>query len=586
MDLLACYRKMNRPPPPPSQLLEREPSGGWGQALPSQVVVGLVLLVVFAAFVGVAAAPLGPGAGGALHLLLEWSAFVAAWLTAVLAVVQFRVQRDVSAPILAAGLAAAGTVDGFQALAASGLLPVGDLDGFLGWSWVLSRCYAVGIVVAGTLMARTSRRAASLLGFGTLGTAVLILAAMSWGLRAATLPPIHQSGWIARPSSAVPLLLLAFAGPLLLRHHRRVRGLFSHALLLSLIPLVAAEVLMASSAAHHDGAFHAAHVLKLVSYLVPFLGLAFAHVRSAQREREAMVELEGARRELLEKTWSLEASLSEQATTLQEARQAEDDAVALAWRLGRSNRELQSFAAVAAHDLQEPLRKLQAFSERFESRFGEQIPEGGRDYLARMNKSAARMHQLVGDLLSFSRVTTQARPFAEVDLDEVVDDVLDDLELRVQETGAVVDVGAMPVIRADALQIRQVLQNLIANALKFRKPDGAPEVRVSAQLLDESKSPIGTRSWQISVADNGIGFDEKYLDRIFEIFQRLHGRQDYEGTGIGLAICRKVVERHGGLLAASSRPGEGATFRLVLPLEPPPPSAAAAEDHMFTPESP
>ena len=561
-------------------LVEREPTGGWGSALPRVVVIGLVAVVLVASAAGVLAAPLDPQRGAALHELLEFFACLTAIFTAVLAVVHFQVQRDVTVPIVAAALAAAGTVDGVHAVAMTGLFDVRDVDGFVGWSWVLSRSYAVSVLLVGASLALVARRAERSLALGTFFTALGAVAGLFWLADAPTLASVHGSGWLARPPSLVPLGLLVAGVPILNRLHGRLRGLFSHALLVSLIPHVATEVMMGTSRAPYDGAFHAAHVLKVVAYLVPFVGLCLAHVRSGRRERAALLELEEARRQLLEKTWSLEASLLDQQAALEEARQAEDDAVALAWRLGRSNRELQRFAAVAAHDLQEPLRKLQAFSERLDRRFGAEIPEGARTYLERMNKSAARMHQLVADLLSFSRVTTQAKPFAEVDLEELVDDVLDDLELRIQETGARIHVTSLPVVQGDVGQLRQVLQNLISNALKFQKPEVPPTVRVSASLLDEERSPLGVTAWQISIADEGIGFDEKYLDRIFEIFQRLHGRDDYEGTGIGLAICRKVAERHGGLLGASSRPGEGATFRLVLPLEPPAPSAAAAEDHL------
>jgi len=237
--------------------------------------------------------------------------------------------------------------------------------------------------------------------------------------------------------------------------------------------------------------------------------------------------------------------------------------------LERSNRELQDFAFVASHDLQEPLRKIQAFGDRLRTVQGEKFDEQGRDYLNRMNNAAERMHTLINDLLTFSRVTTKAQPFESTDLSRIAKDVINDLETTIEQSGGKVTVAELPTIDADAFQMRQLMQNLIANALKFKKADTKPTVEVSSEVVDTSLSENednGGHLVSISVKDNGIGFDEKYLDRIFTPFQRLHGRNEYEGTGIGLAVCRKIAERHGGTLTAKSTPGEGSTFIATLPL--------------------
>jgi two-component system sensor kinase FixL len=235
----------------------------------------------------------------------------------------------------------------------------------------------------------------------------------------------------------------------------------------------------------------------------------------------------------------------------------------LAAQLQRSNRELQDFASVAAHDLQEPLRKILAFGDRLDERCGAALGEEGRDYLFRMQNAAERMRQLIDDLLVFSRVTTRGQPFAPVDLSVVAHQVLSDLDVTIEKTAGRVEIGPLPTIEADATQMRQLLQNLIGNALKFRRPEEPPRVRVAAELID------GGAQCRLTVTDNGIGFDEKYLDRIFTIFQRLHSRHEYEGTGVGLAICRKIAERHGGTITASSRPGQGAVFVVTLPAKHP-----------------
>ncbi len=234
-------------------------------------------------------------------------------------------------------------------------------------------------------------------------------------------------------------------------------------------------------------------------------------------------------------------------------------------KLERSNRELQDFAYVASHDLQEPLRKIEAFGDRLFTRHGKNLPEDGQMFLERMQNAAGRMRRLINDLLDYSRVTTKAKPFVRVSLDEVLAGVLSDLQIRIEESAAVVTADPLPVIDADMTQMRQLLQNVIANALKFRKPDVAPRVSISC-TLGESNDLYG-QLVRIAITDNGIGFDNRYKEQIFTIFQRLHGRLEYEGTGVGLATVRKIVERHCGTIDADGRPGEGATFIIELPLK-------------------
>ncbi|HEX7976902.1 MAG TPA: ATP-binding protein, partial [Anaerolineales bacterium] len=248
------------------------------------------------------------------------------------------------------------------------------------------------------------------------------------------------------------------------------------------------------------------------------------------------------------------------------AKQAQANLQNYSTALELSNRDLQDFAYVASHDLQEPLRKIQAFGERLDQRYQAQLGAEGQEYLQRMRSSASRMQTLINDLLAYSRVATQARPFEPVDLNQVAADVTVDLEERIRSTGGRVELGELPVIQADPLQMRQLFQNLIGNALKYRRPEAAPLVRVQAQPIADG--PASPGEWvQIRVEDNGIGFDEKYLDRIFKPFQRLHSRGDYEGSGIGLAICTRIVERHHGQLTARSAPGQGATFIVTLPVK-------------------
>jgi signal transduction histidine kinase len=246
----------------------------------------------------------------------------------------------------------------------------------------------------------------------------------------------------------------------------------------------------------------------------------------------------------------------------QQSRKQSDELKVSNIELERSNKELQDFAYVASHDLQEPLRKIQAFSNLLEDEYATELGEG-KDYLERMRNAAGRMSSLINDLLSFSRVTTQAKPFGEVHLKAIVNGVIGDLEVRIVETNAKVIVGALPTLHADSLQMRQLFQNLIGNALKFHDEEKTPLIRITSTTKKDASGKI--MSYVISIRDNGIGFEEKYADRIFTLFQRLHTRDAYQGTGIGLAICRKIVERHGGSITAKSKIGKGSTFIISLP---------------------
>ncbi len=278
--------------------------------------------------------------------------------------------------------------------------------------------------------------------------------------------------------------------------------------------------------------------------------------------RRSLAYSEDLRRDLERRvdarTVDLRAAVDELQRVNGELSRANAELARLNAELARSNGELEQFAYVASHDLQEPLRKVQAFGDRLGQRAGAALDETSRDYLQRMQNAAARMSLLINDLLVFSRVTSKAQPFARVALDAVAREVLSDLDTAVQDAGARVELGPLPGLDADPSQMRQLLQNLLSNALKFRRDDVASVVRVTGERRDD-----GTVTF--SVADNGIGFDEKYADRIFKLFERLHGRNRYVGTGVGLAICRKIVERHGGTIAVRTAPDAGATFTVTLP---------------------
>jgi PAS domain S-box-containing protein len=227
--------------------------------------------------------------------------------------------------------------------------------------------------------------------------------------------------------------------------------------------------------------------------------------------------------------------------------------------LQRSNKELEDFAYVASHDLREPLRKITSFSNLLEVRHKKELSESAQMYVESMKKASTRMNTLINDLLTYSRVATKAQPFKEVNLNKVIEEAIEDVQIRIEQSKAKVTVERLGTIEADALQLRLLFQNILSNALKYKQENIIPRISIKAKQKDNTIT--------LFIKDNGIGFDEKYLDRIFTIFQRLHGKGIYDGTGIGLAICKKIIERHNGTITAKSVEGKGTTFIVTLPLK-------------------
>jgi signal transduction histidine kinase len=299
----------------------------------------------------------------------------------------------------------------------------------------------------------------------------------------------------------------------------------------------------------------------LFAVLAAFAMAGGAGLVFLRRALKSGAQLAESNRELAALNMTLEERVAERTAAAEER----------ARELARSNAELEQFASVTSHDLQEPLRKIRMFGDRLRSRIGDDLAEEPAADLERMQNAAQRMQRLIGDLLEFSRVASRGKEFTAVDLGEVAGEVVADLEARVIELDARLEVGELPVIEADRTQMRQLLQNLLSNALKFHREGEPPLIRIRAEVIAEQparhlwEATAGGRC-VITVEDNGIGFDEKYADRVFAAFERLHSRSAYEGTGIGLSIARKIVWRHGGDITARSAPDQGATFTVTLPL--------------------
>ncbi len=276
---------------------------------------------------------------------------------------------------------------------------------------------------------------------------------------------------------------------------------------------------------------------------------AEAALRTAYMELDDRVKERTA--DLVEANRHLEQEIARHRATTDQLRRKSEE-------LARSNEELQQFAYIASHDLQEPLRAISGFTELLERRYRGQIDERADRYINFIIDGTNQMQQVIQDLLAYSRVQTKAHEFDLIDANRALDQALHNLQVTIRDRGARVTVdGPLPEIFADGIQVTQVFQNLIGNALKFQKSGATPEIRVSAAREGSD--------WVFSVADNGIGIDARHLGRIFMLFQRLHAKGDYEGTGIGLAICKRIVERHGGSIAVRSTPGAGSTFTFSIP---------------------
>lgn len=238
--------------------------------------------------------------------------------------------------------------------------------------------------------------------------------------------------------------------------------------------------------------------------------------------------------------------------------------------LNLSNKELEEFAYIASHDLQEPLRKITAFSERLQERSGAELDQDGKMYLHRILSATQNMRILIDNLLEFSRTNRHNDPLGKIDLNIVIKEVRSDLELKIDESGAVIESASLPEISSYHSQMKQLFTNVISNAIKFRKPGEAPLIKITSELLsDREKHDRGfhnnKRYFKITVIDSGIGFEQGYAVKIFQIFQRLHGKAEYPGTGIGLAIVKKIIDSHNGIIYAESSQGQGATFTIILP---------------------
>ena len=499
-----------------------------------------------------------------LHTLMEGIATLLASIVGAMSLVRFYSKKNNTFLFIGTGFLGTALLDGYHAAVTSAFfasyLP-SELSSLIPWSWVASRLFLSVLLCLSWLAwireqrlgeaGRISERSVYLVAGG------LTLASFLFFAFVPLTRGYYPEFVFHRPEEFVPALLFMVALVGYLRKGKWRDDAFEHWLVLALIVgFVSQAVFMSFSGQLFDMEFDAAHLLKKVSYVCVLTGLLISMhsiFRRAEKDRSSLAQ-----------------EVEERKRIEIELRRYAENANNAAEKLARSNAELEQFAYVASHDLQEPLRKVQAFSDRLRNKYETALDEQGIDYLARMHAAAGRMQKLVNDLLAYSRVATKGEDFIPVALDSVVHEVVGDLEIRIEETGARIEVADMPTIDAAPLQMRQLLQNLIANALKYQRKDVPPFIKIAGEVVEiGSIGPNGTstKTCRIVVEDNGVGFEAQFAERIFGIFQRLHGRGEYEGTGVGLAICRKIAERHDGTISARSRPGVGSTFTVTLPLQ-------------------
>ena len=481
--------------------------------------------------------------GSFTHTLLEWSAVCTAMFTVFLAFVHFTLRRDATTLVIGMALFGAGIMDASHILAAERLFPaVADSVDMIPFTWAISRLFHAVIMIAGAalcLLARTTTwhirpPGVTLLSsvFGGLAYGIMHVTSSATQLPRTMFP----EAIVTRPYDAPPLILFLCAGAFVYpRLYQRAPSVFSHALMISTLPHVAAQLHMTfGSTMLFDYHFNIAHFLKIIAYLVPFSGLTLDYIRTYREEARAVQQLTAAQQSLIERHAELEHANAD---------------------LLRRNMELDDFNYVASHDLQEPLRKLSAFSEHLRQDLGPTLPAHVARDVTFIVDATTRMQALIQDLLALSRTGRMAMQYDWVSLDICVNNALAALAVRLQETAASITRDPLPVVWGDATLLTQLYQNLLDNALKFVAHDH-PIIHLTAERH--------AAQWVFGVQDHGIGLKPEYAEQIFAPFKRLHSRAEYEGTGIGLAICRKAIERHGGQIWVESQPGQGAYFKFTL----------------------
>ncbi|MCJ8321239.1 MAG: ATP-binding protein [Colwellia sp.] len=487
--------------------------------------------------------------GAFTHTILEWSAFAVAFFTGLAALNHFHVTKDITTPIIGIALLCSGSMDAFHTLAADRLFSaVADNKDLIPFTWAVSRIFNAGLMILGiSLLLRQKNLSqknslmfvSSMAGmFILIGVAIIIYCANSQYLPQTQYP----EAWITRPYDIIPLVMFIFAGLVIYpKFLKKYPSIFAYSLLLSVIPEIAIELHMAfGSSDLFDAHFNIAHFLKILAYLIPLIGLAIDYIKTYQSVENNLLEIRVMKNDI-------QAHLKQLSMTNEQ--------------LSRSNSDLEQFAFAASHDLREPLRKIQAFGNLLEDECQEQLSTDGKLYISTMQRAANRMEGLISSLLAYSRLGQQNDDFSAINLTDVINDVLQDLEIAIKESDAMIIQSELPTVRADLCKMRQLFQNIISNSIKFKAKDRPLIINISATEIEKND----INYWQITIVDNGIGFNNDYQNKIFDIFKRLHGMKAYPGSGIGLSLCKRIIEHHNGVIIANGIEGKSAEFKILLP---------------------
>lgn len=510
--------------------------------------------------------------GAFTHALLEWSAFAIALIACILAFTHYRITGNITTPIIGLALLSSGFMDVFHTLAAARLIEsVADSSNLIPFTWAISRTFNALIMMIGVglfLFSKTEQLKANTALI--LLVSALFIVISYWMIHISITTPLlpqtqYPDSVVTRPWDVGPLILYLIAGLFLYpRFYNRHPSLFSHALIISTIPGVVVQLHMAfGSTALFDNHFNIAHFLKIISYFVPFAGLVLDYIhthQSVQNTNDALsneiCERKSTQQRLAKANRLTSEAMEQLKTANGKMEQSNDQLENSNSELKRSNKDLEQFAYIASHDLREPLRKVTNYTELLAKRYAGQFDERADKYIAYITDGTARMDNLIHDLLLYSRASRTPGELKSVDMEGVLDSALSNLEVVVKESQAEITHDPLPIVNSRGSLIEQVLQNLLSNAIKFCG-NSPPKIHIGCE-----KKP---NEWIIFVRDEGIGIDQQYSERIFTIFQRLHTREEYAGTGIGLAVCKTITERQGGRIWVQSKEREGTTFFFTIP---------------------
>ncbi len=499
-----------------------------------------------------------------LHTLMELTATLLALIVGVKSIIRFYSKKQSTYLFVGIGFLGTAFLDGYHAIVTSSFfsqhLPSGLLT-LIPWSWNASRTF-LAILMVLSLWAWKREQRLGVVGRLPERVVYLMVGLLTLAsLLFFTVVPLPRAYYpelfFGRPEEFVAgaLFLVALIG--YLKKLAWKHDPFENWLVFSLIlGFVCQVVVMSRSFALFDSMFDLAHTLKILSYLCVLTGLfinTFHLFIEAQRSREILAESNASLQQEVELRKQAE---QRQAALNQEIESQSQQIAAANTSLKQSNDELKQFAYVASHDLQEPLRKVNSFCQLLSDEYADQLDDDAKSYIRYAVDGASRMRNLVADLLDYSRVETQGKPLAPTDAGDACSEAIDILQAAIEDSDAKINVQQLPTIQADRAQLIRLFQNLIGNAIKY-SGDSPPEIHISTQEQDHD--------WVLSIRDNGIGMEPQYYERIFVMFQRLHARDEYTGTGIGLAICKRIVDRLQGRIWVESEPGTGSTFFLSIP---------------------